>query len=525
MTHSSDSPENPLSLDQKVKAVSDMIERILESEPVYRDAWQVFETHHWQDRLTEDCLRRVDDIVDEYASNPEEDIRKKFSRAILFGMKDNVLDCIEAVATSRPGKSVAFFSPTKAFASNFGGVAEELEKRGCQVLYFYGYVGALQGRQAENEFIIFDDMLHRVRGIDAFVTASIMDALPDTSQKILIDHLSFAKFDVDHYIDVLRNGDIADDSLNSRETVFGAFSAYLAFLPLVDLHIAPTNFIADNIDNILHALGYHEPGEKTGTRAKNADFIWRSLEGKPVSPVSTVVVGGYPKLDAVVERAADVEAENLIVYAPTPNDKSGNKSGDEWADFISVNEHGAALVVRLCEAFPDHKIVFKPHVDDFEEVIERVTEAGSAYDNFELSMTGSDYWDLYIRAKLLISDFSSTAYTFAFGTGHPVVFFSPNEHLLGDRLENNIYCRHRGEIGDIACDLDALTEAVGRIIDDHEGYCDRVRRFRETHFTHVGNASRYIADEIEAVIEGETRPDWKRYIAPELITTSSSAGE
>lgn len=505
----------PVSQDLRVKAVLGAIRGIVENEPPYRDAWRVFQAHNWHERVLAACLDRVEGLIDDYVADSTPEVAGAFYSAIMAAMKDAVVDCIEHRARSMPGPSIAFVAPTRAFSGNFGNVAAELKALGCHVLQLYGYAGALRTRCGPDDFILFDDMIRGVRGVDAMVTASIMDCLPDGTRKILIDHLSFAKFDVDHYLDALWHGDIADDPSGDTGAMFRTFSAYVSFFPLVDLHITPTDFIAGTVDSIARGLGYRDVGGEAAAPARNASFVWRYLRGKPVPDVSTVVVGGYPKLDAVVSRARDVQAENIIVYAPTPNDKSGNKSGAEWADFISVNQFGEGVIQRLCAAFPDHRIVFKPHVDDFEDVIERVTRAGSAYPNFELSMAGSDYWDLYMRTRVLVSDFSSTAYTFAFGTGHPVAFFSPNEGRLGDRREQNAYCRYRREIGEIACDLDGLVRSVQRMIDQQDTYCERVAAFRERHFVNVGCASGQIAKDIKVFLDGDTRLHWTQYQAPD----------
>ena len=73
--------------------------------------------------------------------------------------------------------------------------------------------------------------------------------------------------------------------------------------------------------------------------------------------------------------------------------------------------------------FSDMKIVFKPYRDENPEIVTRIYTECQHLSNFSMDESGSDYWELYSRAKLLVSDFSSTAYTFALGMGRPVVFF------------------------------------------------------------------------------------------------------
>ena len=501
--------------DARIEAILNAVLKLVRTQPAYRALWRIIRTHDWQERLLADCLRRVDGMRGAGPAQAQPFDVASLDRLIVRCVQDSIINCIENRVKSQPGPSIALIVPTRAFATNFGGVAEELRAIGCHVMRFYGYAEALGNRYGLDDFVLFDDMIRTVRGVDAMIVTTVMDCLPDDTKKILLEHASFASFGLDHNVDAVRNGNIAGDPSASTERMFETFSAYVSYFPLIDLHFAPSRHFAQTVDDVAHALGYRAVGEDAQPVSKNAKSIWKFLGDKAIPDVSTVVLGGYPKLDAVVERAGEAQAENVIVYAPTPapDDNSGNKSGSEWADFVSLDKYGADVIRRLCSEFPDHRIVFKPYVGDSEDTVDRVSLAGSEYDNFELSLVGSDYWDLFLKTKVLVSDFSSTAYTFAFGVGRPVAFFSPNERRLGARAEN-AYCRHRLDVGEIACDLDELCSTVRALVDDHGSYCRRVDTFRNGHSFNIGRASRQIAQDIGTFLGGETGPDWKRYRPP-----------
>ena len=96
-----------------------------------------------------------------------------------------------------------------------------------------------------------------------------------------------------------------------------------------------------------------------------------------------------------------------------------------WKNAITIRNFGLQILSELCESFPDKQIVFKPYKDEAHELVSQIDDKCQKFSNYCFDHSGSDYWELYSRAELLISDFSSTAYSFALGMQKACDFFQP----------------------------------------------------------------------------------------------------
>jgi len=260
-------------------------------------------------------------------------------------------------------------------------------------------------------------------------------------------------------------------------------------------------------------FGYGLPGQTPPRPAPDGATLMALLprESRIVSSI-TLIPGGYPKFDEGIARAEAFQDEAIITYAPTPNDRSGNKT--EWLKYMSINRHGADIVAALCRAFPHYRIVFKPYADEFPEVMETVCRTGEAFTNFSLDRVGSEHADLYARTRFLVSDFSSTAFTFALSTLRPVVFFSANEARLQEyirRSGEDEYCSLRPAVGAVVESVDAMIAALKHFETNPNCLRASITRLRNEISINAGHASEAVADALTAWISGETRPEWRLY--------------
>jgi len=387
---------------------------------------------------------------------------------------------------------IGFFCPNEGFAGNFGYLPLELENRGCEVLWLFGTIAGYLESSHKNKWLIINDMARRIYGIDAIVTASVMDCLPNGPLHVLHDHLSFAHFDLEGHIDRLLHSTGGENRafLSLRE-LFNDLSAFVAFLPFYDLILTPSQAITDLTLKALYFSGYDSLPLLSGAPENKLklDTISHLVDVKSYRDSITVFQSGYCKLDAPIRQYGNTPAENIIVFAPTPNDTTGNKENPLWTSVLAVNSHGVDLLRNLCQNLPDYKIIFKPYKDELPEVVENIRRKLSDCTNLEIDGCGSMYWDLYSRTKILISDFSSTAYTFALGIGRPVVFFSPNEDSLPEEVLNNTYCRNRCKIGLIAKTTNEVTKAISIILGDYHQFLSRASDFRQQNCVQPGYAS------------------------------------
>jgi hypothetical protein len=403
---------------------------------------------------------------------------------------------------SNSKKRVAFFCPNQGLESNFGDLPNELAIGGCDILWIYGNVSAYYNSIHQNKWLIINDMMKRVEGIDAIVTASVMDCLPDGTLRILHDHLSFAHFDMEENIDLLRQSGASSHVFTSIREIFNKYSAFLVFLPFYDLVLTSSTPVNELTIEALKLNGYAEQGELANPK-KGGSFrgsISEYVNIKNYRQRISIRQTGYFKLDAPINKYRDTESEKLVVFAPTPNDISGNKDSPLWVSAKTVNAYAIRLLRALCQAFPDYKIVFKPYKDEIESVVKEINENLSGYDNFVVDYCGGNYWELYSKAKVMISDFSSTAYTFALGIGRPVIFFSPNEEDLPELIRGAAYCQNRDLVGRVAKSVDEVLESMHFIINNYDQYLSNLSNFQLRNLKNPGCSSRIGAEAILDVL-------------------------
>ena len=158
--------------DARIEAILNAVLKLVRTQPAYRALWRIIRTHDWQERLLADCLRRVDGMRGAGPAQAQPFDVASLDRLIVRCVQDSIINCIENRVKSQPGPSIALIVPTRAFATNFGGVAEELRAIGCHVMRFYGYAEALGNRYGLDDFVLFDDMIRTVRGVDAMIVTT-----------------------------------------------------------------------------------------------------------------------------------------------------------------------------------------------------------------------------------------------------------------------------------------------------------------------------------------------------------------
>ena len=214
---------------------------------------------------------------------------------------------------------------------------------------------------------------------------------------------------------------------------------------------------------------------------------------------------GYPQIDVSIRYNEKFTAlKDTITFAPTP--LNGKQA---WNQYSALYNSGIDIIGALLEHFPNYRIVFKPHVSDMnspstKELISHYKE----HPNFYLDKSGSNYHDLYARTSVLISDFSSTAYAFAFGTLSPVLFYSPAEESIPLALKSEQYCASRTEIGLVASDTTDMIEKMNLLLSNVEVYKNRITEFRSKHLHNPGSSEEYMCDAIGKMLAGIADPSW-----------------
>ena len=183
---------------------------------------------------------------------------------------------------------------------------------------------------------------------------------------------------------------------------------------------------------------------------------------------------GYLKLDHVYEKLKnDKVEENSILLAPTLSSMLIEYNLDEVLDSI-INEilHNTHF-----------KIIYRPHPVDRVNIkknffINNIYEKYKDNNNFSLDSNIS-YLDSYSKSRILITDFSGTAYTYAFSKLRPVIFFSKNENeFLKSNFSDLFFFKDRNEVGKIVQNIDNLNEEIYSINKQVKFYSNKISLLR-----------------------------------------------
>jgi CDP-glycerol glycerophosphotransferase (TagB/SpsB family) len=412
--------------------------------------------------------------------------------------------CARIRAALPPGRpAIAFFCPTKSFRKQFGELPRLLEQAGHFVLYLYGEVHGDDWESHPTSFHVWGQMGPHLDGVDLFIVPTIMDCLPARSKKVLFYHISFAETG-------LSSASLAqpDPASGPYQALVDRYHHLCAFFPLYDYVVASSPNVMDEFRSILAFYGRAKAGAAPVRHQPDAEGLLRGLAGHRLAARQTLIPGGYPPMDVNIRHVAQTGSapENVITYAPTP---LAGKT--EWRDYASAHVAGPDIVRALLDAFPDHQIVFKPHVDELPEIVQAVAQAASGSARFTLDRSGGDHRALYARTKVLVSDFSSTAYTFALSHLRPVVFYSRNESALPPEARDSAYGRHRADVGAVARSPGELVAAVRELLTHLDAFCGRIRAVRDQLLYNVGRSDEYLAAHIDDILRDHPVPEWEAY--------------
>lgn len=197
----------------------------------------------------------------------------------------------------------------------------------------------------------------------------------------------------------------------------------------------------------------------------NEMFSRYNLKFKP-----TIKEAGYAKLDYLLNdlKNYNYQKESILI-APT-----------------AINGFIELSIIDKIEKIIDDiltenksSVILRPHPSDREDVkylnLKNKFEKNS---NF-LFDTSENYFDTYSKAKVMITDMSGTAYTFAFLTLSPVIFLSVNEKKILENKYNNFnFYKDRNKIGEIVTDEKEISKTIDRINKNYTTYKDNITEIR-----------------------------------------------
>ena len=360
-------------------------------------------------------------------------------------------------------RTVAVYFPTAAYREHVAGLRPRLREAGYNVITVLGMVCDDRYEQDSNTHFGGHcgsiELVNTWDFVDLFITPVLATDLPASARKVYVLH------------------DIHDSPLGDEQTTLEISRKLQEY----DYIYAPSPPVVEMFRRVVPLAN-----PTNGVR-------------KPVS----IIPGGYMKLDRFIDyfEAHRQEAKSLI-YAPTV-------TGYGLDDVGSVVRHGEQIVGALLEAAPDHELIFRPHPHSLTHpAVQAIIHTHRDNPRFTLDDDASFYMDSYSRARLMVSDISGTAFTYAFGTLRPVVFCSFSETLVQERYGHLRYVRDRKRIGRIVEDVEGLVRDVQTILGSMTGAAVDVRDYRDEAIYNVGKAEDYFVEHFTDMLEGRLLPEW-----------------
>ena len=141
----------------------------------------------------------------------------------------------------------------------------------------------------------------------------------------------------------------------------------------------------------------------------------------------------------------------------------------------------------------DKKIIFRPHPLDLtmkgdQQLINKIISKFKNNKKFFTNLTPS-YISEFQNSELLITDLTSTAYTYAFSTLKPVLFFSKKESYISkSKSFDNKFFTDRYKIGSIVSNVDKIIYQINFLKKNKVSYANKIKKLRKKRIEHLNNS-------------------------------------
>ena len=207
---------------------------------------------------------------------------------------------------------------------------------------------------------------------------------------------------------------------------------------------------------------------------------------------------GYLKLDHVTRKIENYGVkEDSILLAPTLSTRLKN---------FNINSYLINLIEKILN---DNKfnLIYRPHPADIYNLqlkkdVDKINDIFNSNRNFLLD-TNSSYLESYSKSKFLLTDFSGTAYTYAFSTLKPVIFYSPNDNnlLKTENFSDLSFFKDREKIGRVVKDIKSLNQEIDFINSNIIEIKKNIFDLRYSRIKYFANSSSQSVLEIKKILE------------------------
>ena len=368
-------------------------------------------------------------------------------------------------------KTLGVYYPSPAYRSNLGGEAmyDTIREQGYNVLFLFGTIAGDKYEKRPGSFYVGRGIIKHLDFVDVCIYPTLNDDLPERTKKILFVH------------------DIYDSPRGKAEA------------PIKSAKTGKPVRVSPLIDELDYTF---LPCKALMPKSHKMTLIRK----KPLCRIP----GGYIKLDRNIHyfENADVSVDSII-YAPTV-------CNDQFEKYVSLPAHGEMIVGAMLDAFGDkYKIIFRPHPHTIKtRYVADLVKRFKGTPGFAFDSNPSFYMENYSSSQLMITDMSGTAFTYAFTTLRPVVFFSHREETVEEAFDGVRYFNDRKYVGYVASNEEELKEKVALGLGKIDEFKGKIREFRDSEVYNAGKAEQYFADNFHYIADGKEHPDWQYVECP-----------
>ncbi len=355
----------------------------------------------------------------------------------------------------RHKRIIMFYFPVKIYQENLFDLIKLLEKKN-DIFLVYNSSSKFEISRYDNSYFLDFDLIKYIpfsnfflKGIKIFVSSYMVYVYPPKSINIYISH------------------DIYD-------------------APMVNKNLEKKIFLRIN------KLDYIFLSSKISVEYFKSQFKKFKIRNNP-----KLVNTGYLKLDNLINKIKFSFNKNKlekVLIAP----------GYSYA-FKQYNMYSKIekIIYELLNN-SNEQIVFRPHPLDLTKKgdikkIKSIIFRFKKYKNFTYDLSVS-YLKSYKESKILITDLSSTAYTYAFSNKKPVIFFSKNENKLqNDYFSSLNYFKDRTKIGFVVSNVKNILNVIKKMKLSKSKLKRKIIKLRKERILYLGKSVKKTSKEIDAI--------------------------
>ncbi len=363
-------------------------------------------------------------------------------------------------------KTVALCFSSAAYREQAGNIANRLRSKGHNVITLTGTVGNDQYEKQQK--CVYYGGNGIINGLDFINVAIEVSPTPDRPRKAKKVHFVH---------------DIYDSPMGDVRNM-DAFSRYML---KCDYLFLPSHYVVERFKQLIFQA-----------RGK---FSKEIVKGKPLC----LIPGGYIKLDRNLQYFDKHSQETkTLIYAPTVTETRRGGMGD-----VTSACFGDKIIEAILNHFKDYDLIFRPHPHALDtRVVQNIAKKYGSHPRFIFDDNPSFYMENYSKSALMITDMSGTAYTYAFTTLRPVIFFSHNENKTKKRFKGLKYFEDRSKVGCTVKNVEEMTDKIKLMLTTKDESRARIKEYRDSLIYNIGKAENYFIDNFDYIIEDKKHPDW-----------------